>query len=114
MQVANPVKPAEANAPIRDQVTTPATPDGVVGQLTVTVGKSLVIDSQQAIKRLSFANGAMVEAEAVSPKEVVINGKAAGETSLILWQEDGTRLVYHLTVRVSPQRLNEKVLEVVK
>ena len=83
-----------------------ATPNGVVGQLTVTVGKSLAIDSPLAIKRLAFANGTMVDAQAIGPKEILLNGKAPGETSLIIWQEDGTRLIYDLTVRVSPQRLN--------
>ena len=42
---------------------------------------------------------------AIGPKEVLINGKAPGETSLIIWQQNGTRLIYDLTVRVSPQRL---------
>jgi pilus assembly protein CpaC len=106
MPAADPVTPAEVKAPLQDQVTKQATPDGVVGQLTVTVGKSLAIDSPLAIKRLAFANGNMVEAQAIGPKEVLINGKAPGETSLIIWQEDGTRLIYDLTVRVSPQRLN--------
>jgi pilus assembly protein CpaC len=77
-----------------------------VGQLTVTVGKSLAIDSPLPIKRLAFANGALVDAQAIGPKEVLINGKAPGETSLIIWQDDGTRLIYDLAVRVSPQRLN--------
>jgi pilus assembly protein CpaC len=43
---------------------------------------------------------------AVDAKQVLINGKAAGETSLIIWQQGGTRLVYDLTVRVSPMRLD--------
>lgn len=102
-----PVTPAEAKSAVaQDQVTKQATPNGVVGQLTVTVGKSLAIDSPLPIKRLSYANGTLVEAQAIGPKEVLLNGKAAGETSLIIWQEDGTRLIYDLTVRVSPQRLN--------
>ena len=100
-----PVTPAEAKA-IQDQVTKQAVPNGVAGALTVTVGKSLAIDSPLSIKRLAFANGALVDAQAIGPKEVLINGKAPGETSLIIWQEDGTRLIYDLTVRVSPQRLN--------
>jgi len=100
-----PVVPAEAK-PAQDQVTKQATPNGVVGQLTVTVGKSLAIDSPLAIKRLAFANGTMVDAQAIGPKEILLNGKAPGETSLIIWQEDGTRLIYDLTVRVSPMRLN--------
>jgi len=37
---------------------------------------------------------------------VLINGKAPGETSLIIWQDNDTRLIYDLTVRMSPARLN--------
>jgi len=98
-------KPAAA-APQPDAVAKQATPNGVVGQLVVTVGKSLTIDSPLAIKRVATANGALVDAQAISPKELLLNGKTPGETSLIIWQEDGTRLIYDLTVRVSPQRLN--------
>jgi len=36
---------------------------------------------------------------------VLINGKLPGETSLIVWQHGGRRLVYDLTVRVSPVKL---------
>ena len=53
-----------------------------------------------------MANGDLAEAVAIGPKEVLINGKAPGETSLIVWQEDGTRLIYDLTVRMSPARLD--------
>jgi pilus assembly protein CpaC len=106
---AAPVTPAEpkpAAAPQPDAVSKQATPNGIVGQLTVTVGKSLTIDSPLAIKRVATANGALVDAQAISPKELLLNGKSPGETSLLIWQEDGTRLIYDLTVRVSPQRLN--------
>jgi pilus assembly protein CpaC len=76
------------------------------GKLVVTVGKSLIIDSPLKIQRISVANGELMEAVAVNPKEVLINGKAPGETSLIIWQENGTRLLYDLTVRMSPIRLD--------
>jgi pilus assembly protein CpaC len=75
------------------------------GKLTVTVGKSLIIDSPLNIQRLSVANGDLVEAVAVNPKEVLINGKGPGETSLIVWQQNGNRLLYDLTIRPSPLRL---------
>jgi len=75
-------------------------------KLMVTVGKSLIIDSPMKIQRISVANGELIEAVAVNPKEVLINGKAAGETSLIVWQEGGNRLLYDLTVRSSPLRLD--------
>jgi pilus assembly protein CpaC len=74
--------------------------------LVVTVGKSLIIDSPMKIQRISVADGGLIEAVAVNPKEVLINGKSAGETSLIIWQEGGNRLLYDLTVRMSPLRLD--------
>jgi pilus assembly protein CpaC len=83
-----------------------AAADGAPGKLMVTVGKSLIIDSPMKIQRISVANGELIEAVAVNPKEVLINGKAAGETSLIIWQEGGNRLLYDLTVRLSPTRLD--------
>ena len=76
------------------------------GKLIVTVGKSLIIDSPLNITRVTIANGQVAEAVAVNPKEVLINGTAAGETSLIVWQQNGTRLVYDLTVRLSSTRLD--------
>src|ERR1017187_7354852 len=81
-------------------------PSGAPGKLVVTVGKSLIIDSPMKIQRISVANGELIEAVAVNPNEVLINGKAAGETSLIVWQEGGNRLLYDLIVRLSPLRLD--------
>lgn len=85
----------------------PAQQENVSGpaKLTVTVGKSLIIDSPLNIQRVSVANGDLVEAVAVNPKEVLLNGKGPGETSLIVWQQNGNRLVYDLTVRMSPLKL---------
>ena len=55
-----------------------AAPSAAPGKLVVTVGKSLIIDSPMKIQRISVANGDLIEAVAVNPKEVLINGKAAG------------------------------------
>ena len=52
-----------------------------------------------------MANGDLAEAVAVNPKEVLINGKMPGETSLIVWQQNGSRLIYDLTVRMSNVKL---------
>src|SRR5262245_66242229 len=60
--------------------------NGTGAKLFVTVGKSLIIDSPVDIRRVSVANGILAEAVAVNPKEVLINGLAPGETSLVVWQ----------------------------
>jgi pilus assembly protein CpaC len=69
--------------------------------LFVTVGKSLVVDSPVNIQRVSVANGDLAEALAVNPREVLVNGKATGETSMIIWQQGGNRLFFDLTIRAS-------------
>lgn len=76
-----------------------------VSELEVNVGKSLVVDSPLNIQRVAMANGDLAEAVAISPKEVLVNGKAPGETSLIVWQEGGNRLFYNLKVLQSTVRI---------
>jgi pilus assembly protein CpaC len=75
------------------------------GTLVVTVGKSLLLDTATDLRRVSVANGDLAEALAVTPREALINGKAPGETSLILWLQDGTRTLYDLTVRQNTARI---------
>jgi pilus assembly protein CpaC len=102
---AEPAVPAvKGQTPETAQAGAPS--NGTPSKLVVTVGKSLIIDSPLDIRRLSVANGDLAEAVAVNPKEVLINGKMPGETSLIVWQQNGSRLVFDLTVRMSNGKLD--------
>jgi pilus assembly protein CpaC len=74
-------------------------------ELAVTVGKSLIVDSPVPIQRVSVANGDLAEVVAISPREVLVNGKMPGETTFIIWQQGGNRLLYDLTVRQSTTRI---------
>lgn len=67
--------------------------------LVLNVGKSLVLESPEDIQRVSVASGEILELVAVGPREIVINGKSAGESSLILWQANGNRLMFDVSVR---------------
>ena len=102
-----PVAAAEAAAPRAAAVPTQSAASLQEGRppaardLFVTVGKSLVVDSPVNIQRVSVANGELAEALAVNPREVLVNGKAVGETSMIIWQQGGNRLFFDLTVRSS-------------
>jgi len=78
----------------------------VTKELTVTVGKSLIVDSPVNIQRVSVANADLADAVAITPKELVVNGKAPGETTLIIWQQGGNRLFYDLTVRQSTRKID--------
>jgi pilus assembly protein CpaC len=74
--------------------------------LAVTVGKSVLVDSVPNIERVSVANGDLAEAVAITPHEVLVNGKSAGETSLIVWQQGGNRLFFDLTVQRNETRVD--------
>jgi pilus assembly protein CpaC len=67
-------------------------------ELSVLVGKSLVVDSPVNIQRVSLADGGVAEALVTSPRELLIHGKAPGQTSLIVWQQGGNRLLFDLNV----------------
>lgn len=74
-------------------------------QVTITVGKSYVIDTPGDMERVAIATEDIVEAVAITQREVVLNGKAPGETSLLIWQRNGLgRLSYNVTVEPSNSR----------
>lgn len=78
----------------------PASQDAA-NDLSVTVGKSVVLDLARPITRIVVGLGDYAEAQAVSPTQVLVNGKLAGETTLILWDTGGGRQFFNVTVRPS-------------
>jgi pilus assembly protein CpaC len=75
-------------------------------ELSVTVGKALLVDSPVMIQRIAVGNSEVAEATATTPQEILVNGKAPGETTLIVWQVGGNRLIFDLTVLKSNVRLD--------
>ena len=53
------------------------------------MGKSVVVNVQTPITRVLSSNPAVIETLATSRTEVVVEGRAAGTSSLILWDETG-------------------------
>ena len=67
----------------------------------MTVGKAVLVDTAQPVRRVAVGVGEIVEAAAVSPTEIMLSGKAPGETSLIIWDVRGGRQFFNVTVRAS-------------
>ena len=70
-------------------------------EVAVAVGKTLLIDCARPVARVAVGIGDIAEASAVSPTEIMVNGKAPGETSLIIWDQRGGRQFFNVTVRAS-------------
>lgn len=64
----------------------------------VLVGKSVVINVQAPLTRVLSSNPTAVEAMATSPTQVVVEGKAAGNSSLILWDASGRSQILDVEV----------------
>jgi len=75
---------------------TAAAPEGQL--LHIFTGKSVVINMQSRITRVLSSNPAVIETLATSPTQVVVEGKAAGKSSLILWDEAGHSQILDVVV----------------
>lgn len=79
--------------------------------LSVAVGKTAVIDFSHSVKRVAVGLGDIAEASVVSPTEILVNGKAPGVTSLIVWENGGQRHFFNVTVHASRYESQDKMME---
>ena len=83
--------------------------DSEAQSLHLLVGRSLVISSPTRIKRISVADPTIAEAVVISPRQIVINGKAPGGVSLILWDEADQSQAFEVTVDTDALGLSAKI-----
>ena len=81
-------------------------------ELAVNVGKTVLVDTAQPIARVAVGLGDVAVATAVSPTEVMVDGKSPGETSLILWDVHGGRQFFNVSVRPSTSVHNSQLQEI--
>jgi len=68
-------------------------------ELKAVVGKSQLIKFDEPVKRISITDPALADLVFISPKEMLINGKSGGETTLIIWGNSGNPVVFTLFVQ---------------
>lgn len=77
------------NAPAETQTTTlpPQSQPQGSAPLRVMVGKSLLINTTERLKRVSVTDAAIASAQPITPTQILIHGKSPGEVSLLIWDE---------------------------
>ena len=75
--------------------------------ISLTVGKSIVIDYPTDIGRISTSNPEIVDASPVTSREVLIHGKSFGTVTLVVWSKDGQRNFYNITVEANLEPLRK-------
>ncbi len=95
-----------AQGPIAPEVSVaPVAIAPVLQKIDLPIGRSHAISATVDVIRVSVAADAIADVIAISPRELVINAKALGETDLLLWHADGTRAHYRVLVHSPADRM---------
>lgn len=90
MQQAETTPQPQAPAPTQTQTATlPSQSQQTQGSapLRVMVGKSLLINTTERLKRISITDPSIAFAQVITPTQILVHGKAPGEVSLLIWDE---------------------------
>lgn len=94
------------------QTPTPTSPPSVTAgaaPLRVMVGKSLLINTTERLKRVSVTDPTVADAIVVTPTQVLVNGLAPGEVSLLIWDELERNRSFDLRVDVDITAASEEM-----
>ncbi|MGH9563543.1 MAG: pilus assembly protein N-terminal domain-containing protein, partial [Terracidiphilus sp.] len=103
---------AHAQAAPSSAPSTGATSEDSTNELSVEVGKAVLVDTAQPIQRVALGASDVADATTVSPTEIMITGAGAGATSLIIWDIRGGRQFFTVKVRPNTGLNNEKLEDV--
>jgi pilus assembly protein CpaC len=78
--------PAQVEHPSQASLPGPNEATGTA-PLRVMVGKSLLINTSERLKRVSVTDPAVADIDVVTPTQVLVHGRSAGEVSLLIWDE---------------------------
>lgn len=96
---ASPLAGAQINTRTSiQQAESQGAPSGGPEALHLIVDRSLVVTSPAQITRVSLANPEICDAVVVSPTEILLNGKRAGATSLVIWGQSGQMQTFDVYV----------------
>ncbi len=79
--------------------------------LHLIVGRSFFLDSADKLRRVYVSNPVVLDAMTASPFEVVITAKAAGTSSLVMWNVSGQPKMYTVLADVDVAGLRESVAQ---
>jgi pilus assembly protein CpaC len=80
-------QPAASQGPAAAAQTSSETESHAAAPLRVMVGKSLLINTTERLKRVSVTDPNVADAIVVTPTQILVHGRSAGEVSLLIWDE---------------------------
>lgn len=77
--------------------------------LSVPRGTSTLVTTATNIQRVSIGDPAIADAVTVSPREVLVNARALGSTTLIIWDANNVRQLYNVEVTADASALERQL-----
>jgi pilus assembly protein CpaC len=81
---------------------------GAIQRINITAGRSTVLNVDFDISRIAVTNPAIADATVVQPREILIDGKAPGTISLIVWGP-AQRAQYDLVIEAPVPGLQQQL-----
>jgi pilus assembly protein CpaC len=78
-------------------------------RISVTAGRSTIVETTYDVTRIAVTNPAIADAVVVRPREILVDGKAAGTISLIVWGNDDRRTQYDIVVEQPVSALEQQL-----
>jgi pilus assembly protein CpaC len=76
--------------------------------LRVMVGKSLLINTTERLKRVAVTDPTIADPTVITPTQILVHGRSAGEVSLLIWDELERSRSFDLRVDVDVSTLAEE------
>src|SRR5213596_1155793 len=99
--------PAKAQIPPANSQAPQAEGQGAA-PLRVMVGKSLLINTTERLKRVSVTDPTVADALVVTPTQILVHGRSPGEVSLLIWDELERSRSFDLRVDVDVSAASEE------
>jgi pilus assembly protein CpaC len=77
--------------------------------LRVMVGKSLLINTTDRLKRVSVTDPEIADPQVITPTQVLVHGRSPGEVSLLIWDENERARSFDLRVDVDMTAAQEEI-----
>jgi pilus assembly protein CpaC len=78
-------------------------------RVPLTAGRSTVLNTEFDITRIAVTNPAIADAVVVQPREILVDGKAPGTISLIVWGAANQRVQYDVVVEQPVAALEQQL-----
>ena len=75
--------------------------------ISVPLHQSVVVETSVKVARVDVVADQIADVRAVSPTELLVNGKNYGQTNVILWDEQDQQYLLNIEVELDLKRLSE-------